>query len=277
MAQDALAAQVEIARLKFQLARYQRAEFGRSSEKLAREAEQLELAIEAWKRTRPSGSPPPCRLWRRDRERGRSAKAGPSAVAGPPPARRRVASRPVHLPLLRRHAAPDRRGHHRDPRLRARLLQSDPAYPRETVVPGLRHRGGGAGTRSRDCPWPRRCRAVGPYRRLKYDDHLPLYRQAEIFAREGVRLETSTLSGWVGATPRPCSRSSTRWPARSWRRTPCMSTTRRCRCWRREPARPGPGEYGRMFVTSGPSPASAHRRRCSSIRRTARGSIRAIT
>jgi transposase len=34
----------------------------------------------------------------------------------------------------------------------------------------------------------------------KYDDHLPLYRQAEIFAREDVELETSTLSGWVGAT-----------------------------------------------------------------------------
>jgi hypothetical protein len=33
----------------------------------------------------------------------------------------------------------------------------------------------------------------------KYYDHLPLYRQAEIFAREGVNLETSTLSGWVGA------------------------------------------------------------------------------
>ena len=29
---------------------------------------------------------------------------------------------------------------------------------------------------------------------------LPLYRQAEIFARDGVSLETSTLSGWVGAT-----------------------------------------------------------------------------
>jgi transposase len=26
----------------------------------------------------------------------------------------------------------------------------------------------------------------------KYDDHLPLYRQAEIFARDGVSLETST-------------------------------------------------------------------------------------
>src|SRR6202011_4800112 len=34
----------------------------------------------------------------------------------------------------------------------------------------------------------------------KYDDHLPLYRQAEIFARDGISLETSTLSGWVGAT-----------------------------------------------------------------------------
>jgi hypothetical protein len=34
----------------------------------------------------------------------------------------------------------------------------------------------------------------------KHDDHLPLYRQAEIFARDGVTLETSTLCGWVGAT-----------------------------------------------------------------------------
>ncbi|WP_281407974.1 IS66 family transposase [Methylobacterium sp. WL8] len=34
----------------------------------------------------------------------------------------------------------------------------------------------------------------------KFDDHLPLYRQAEIYARDGVDLATSTLSGWVGAT-----------------------------------------------------------------------------
>src|SRR2546430_13948411 len=47
MAQDAIAAQAEIAKLRFQLARCRRAEFGRSSEKLEREAEQLELAIEA--------------------------------------------------------------------------------------------------------------------------------------------------------------------------------------------------------------------------------------
>jgi transposase len=47
MAQDAVTAQAEIAKLRFQLARYRRAEFGRSSEKLAHEADQLELAIEA--------------------------------------------------------------------------------------------------------------------------------------------------------------------------------------------------------------------------------------
>jgi len=38
MAQDAIAAQAEIAKLRFQLARYRRAAFGRSSEKLEREA-----------------------------------------------------------------------------------------------------------------------------------------------------------------------------------------------------------------------------------------------
>jgi transposase len=36
----------------------------------------------------------------------------------------------------------------------------------------------------------------------KYADHLPLYRQAQIYAREGVDLERSTLAEWVGG----CSR-----------------------------------------------------------------------
>jgi transposase len=34
----------------------------------------------------------------------------------------------------------------------------------------------------------------------KYADHLPLYLQSEIYAREGVDLGRSTLAGWVGAT-----------------------------------------------------------------------------
>jgi transposase len=33
----------------------------------------------------------------------------------------------------------------------------------------------------------------------KFGDHQPLYRQSEIFAREGIDLDRSTLAGWVGA------------------------------------------------------------------------------
>ena len=32
----------------------------------------------------------------------------------------------------------------------------------------------------------------------KYGDHLPLYRQSQIYARSGVELHRSTLAGWVG-------------------------------------------------------------------------------
>ena len=36
----------------------------------------------------------------------------------------------------------------------------------------------------------------------KYCDHLPLYRQSEIYARQGVELERSTLADWVGGSSR---------------------------------------------------------------------------
>jgi transposase len=36
----------------------------------------------------------------------------------------------------------------------------------------------------------------------KYADHLPLYRQSEIYDREGVELERSTLAEWVGGASR---------------------------------------------------------------------------
>jgi transposase len=32
----------------------------------------------------------------------------------------------------------------------------------------------------------------------KYADHLPLYRQSQIFEREGLDLDRSTLADWVG-------------------------------------------------------------------------------
>jgi transposase len=36
----------------------------------------------------------------------------------------------------------------------------------------------------------------------KYADHLPLYRQSEMYAREGVELDRSTLADWVGGASR---------------------------------------------------------------------------
>src|SRR5580693_3919823 len=36
----------------------------------------------------------------------------------------------------------------------------------------------------------------------KYADHLPLYRQSEIYAREGVEIDRSTLADWVGGASR---------------------------------------------------------------------------
>jgi transposase len=32
----------------------------------------------------------------------------------------------------------------------------------------------------------------------KYSEHLPLYRQAQIFGRNGIKLDRSTLASWVG-------------------------------------------------------------------------------
>src|SRR5881227_1113157 len=201
MAQDALTAQAEIGRLKFQLARYRRAEFGRSSEKLAREAEQLELRIEALEIDRAE----------------RIATASPVVAAaiesmkeGRKPARRPL---PEHLPredmihpapcacpncggALRRIGeeitetldyVPGRFKVNRHIREKLSCRACD------TVIAAL----------APDHVIARGRAAAGLLAHVvvsKYDDHLPLYRQAEIFAREGVNLETSTLSGWVGAT-----------------------------------------------------------------------------
>src|SRR3954453_11303106 len=200
MAQDAMAAQAEIARLKFQLARYQRAAFGRSSEKLAREAEQLELAFESLKEA-PA-------------ERLAAAPVVAAAIEGAAeaqkPARRPL---PDHLPREDAlHPAPCT-----CPSCGGTLRRIGEDIT-ETLdyVPGrfkvIRHIREKLSCRACDtvvaAPAPDHAIARGRAGAgllahivvSKYDDHLPLYRQAEIFAREGVRLETSTLSGWVGAT-----------------------------------------------------------------------------
>ena len=201
MAQDAVAAEVLIAKLQFQLARYRRAEFGRSSERVAREAEQLELAIEsleADQAERLATSSPAV------------AVAVETMAAARKPARRPL---PEHLPREElRHSAPCT-----CPSCGGALRKiGDEVTETLDYVPGrfrvIQHIREKRSCRACDtvvaAPAPDHAIARGRAGAgllahivvSKYDDHLPLYRQAEIFARDKVGLETSTLSGWVGAT-----------------------------------------------------------------------------
>jgi len=111
----------------------------------------------------------------------------------------------------------------------------------------------------------------------KYDDHLPLYRQAEIFARAGVSLETSgPCPAGVGATAaalqplvRPPIATDVPRPA-----TRCMSTTHRCRSWRRY-RKTKTGRLWTYVRDERPfARLAAGRRPCSSTRPTARASVR---
>src|SRR6202048_2086680 len=221
MAQDALTAEAEIARLKFQLARYRRAEFGRSSEKLTRETEQLELELETLETDQAE------RLATASPE---VAAAVETAAEPQKPARRPL---PEHLPREElRHSAPctcpscggalrkigDEVSETLDyvpgrfkviRHIRAKL--SCRACDTVVAAPAPDHAiaRGRAGAAPARAPAPALARAGAGAGLLahivvsKYDAPLPLYRQAEIFARDGVGLETSTLSGGVGPTAAP--------------------------------------------------------------------------
>jgi Transposase IS66 family len=101
----------------------------------------------------------------------------------------------------------------------------------------------------------------------KYANHLPLYRQSEIYARQGVDLERFTPSGWVGAMHELLS--------------PLVEAMRRyvfgcgklhaddtpvCRCWRRGRERPRPGACGPVFAMTGPAGPRIHRRHWRALR-----------
>jgi hypothetical protein len=79
MAQSAVAARVEIEKLRFELARLKRAQFGRSSEKLGSSIASSSSQSRRWRRTRPSGSPLGApQSWRSSRRRSRHVALCPS-------------------------------------------------------------------------------------------------------------------------------------------------------------------------------------------------------
>ena len=197
MAQEAVVARTEIDKLRFQLIRLTRAQFGRSSEKHAAALVQLELAIETL-----------------EVDQAERLAFGPAATAGvveaAKPARRPL---PEHLPREEIvHPAPcacpacggvlrkigtdvSETLEHVPARFKVIRHLRDKFSCRacDTVVQAL----------SPDHAIARGRAGPGLLAHIvvsKFDDHLPLYRQAEIYAREGVELETSTLSDWVGAT-----------------------------------------------------------------------------
>jgi transposase len=186
---------LKIAQLEARIARLKRMQFGQSSEKIAREIEQLELELDEL-----------------HEDEGKRAAERPAAVQKliEKPYRKPL---PPHLPreeevhepactcpncggamrklgedvteVLEYVPASFKVIRHVRPKLSCRLCETIvqapmPSLPIERGKPGpglLAHV------------------LVG-----KYADHLPLYRQAEIYAREGVDLERSTLADWVGRT-----------------------------------------------------------------------------
>ncbi len=194
----------EIEHLKLLIAKLQRMQFGRKSEKLARQIEQLELRLEDLQSKPAESASQP--------ESKSAATASPLLInAAAKPARRPL---PEHLPRQTQthtpkgSVCPDCGGalsklgedvsemleylpasffvvRHVRPKLSCtkcdHIVQAAaPTRPIERGVagPGL----------------------LAHVLVSKYADHLPLYRQSEIYARHGVELERSTLADWVGGS-----------------------------------------------------------------------------
>jgi len=192
-----LSRESEIEHLKLLIAKLRRMQFGRRSEKVQRQIEQLELRLEDLE----------------VKQAATQAKSEPTTVSNlhraSKPARRPL---PEHLP---------RETHKHEPAeavcpdcggvLRqlgediSEMLEYVPA--RFKVIRHVRPKlSCAACDRIVQAPAPSRpiARGVAGPGLLahvlvsKYADHLPLYRQSEIYAREGVDLERSTLADWVG-------------------------------------------------------------------------------
>src|SRR6266853_284374 len=194
----------EIEHLKLLLVKLHRMQFGRKSEKLQRQIEQLELRLEELES-------------HRSEKECNAAEPAPVIASSTPaaakPARRAL---PDHLPRqTRRHepketVCPQCQGELR--KLGEDVSEMLEYVPASFVV--IRHVRTKLSCTKCDCivqaealsrPIERGVTGPGLLAHVlvsKYCDHQPLYRQSEIYARQDVELERSTLADWVGGSAR---------------------------------------------------------------------------
>jgi transposase len=197
-----LSHQDEIEHLKLLIAKLRRMQFGRKSEKLQQQIEQLELKLEELETVKAQ----------RDLSSRQAAEASQKAVSQKPTRQ----TLPEHLPREvktyepKQDACPDCGGDLR--KLGedvSEVLEYVPA--RFRVIRHVRPKFSCASC-ERIVQEPAPSRPIerglaGPgllahVLVAKYCDHQPLYRQSEMYAREGVDLERSTLADWVGGASR---------------------------------------------------------------------------
>jgi len=196
-----LSRDAEIERLKLLLLQLKRMQFGRKSEKLDHQIEQLELQLEELEAA-PERSAEPA-----------SETIQPHGVAARKPARRPL---PEHLPRETQTHAPE---HTACPECGGALrpLGEDVSEILEIVPtqfkviryvrPKLACTCCDAIVQAPAPSRPIERGLAGPGLLAhvlvsKYADHLPLYRQSEIYERSGLDLDRSTLADWVGGSSR---------------------------------------------------------------------------
>jgi transposase len=196
---ELLSHKTQIEHLQLLIAKLRRMQFGRSSEKIDRQIEQLELQLEELEAA----------IEPQVAEVQEQESASPVAIDAVPSRRRQL---PSHLP---------RETHTHLPKEEScakcggalRKLGEDVSEMLEYIPASfkvIRH------VRPRLCcsGCERVVQAAAPTRPIerslagpgllahvltaKFCDHLPLHRQSEIYAREGVELDRSTLAKWVG-------------------------------------------------------------------------------
>jgi transposase len=195
------AAQAEIEKLRLLIRQLQRGRFGRRSEKL--DPDQLQLGLEDLEQTVAAA------------EAAREETAARSGTPRPPRAarRRNLGSLPAHLPRVEvlvdveDKSCPCCGGAmHVIGEDTSEMLDIVPAVLRVKVIRRPRYGCRACEEAVVQAPAPERPVTGGMATEAllahvlvaKYADFLPLYRQAGIFARQGVELDRSTLCDWVG-------------------------------------------------------------------------------